>query len=57
MQRELKRFLNLLRTGQEHVNSGDALGFVVHDFAGPSYDLLKSANCTIFGPTAVKEVL
>ena len=53
----MKRFFVVLRSGQEHVNSGDAIAFVVHDFIGPSFDLLKSANCTIFGPTAVKEVL
>ena len=49
-------FLNVVRSGQEHVNSGDAIGFVVHDFTGASFDLLRGANCTLFGPTAVKEV-
>ena len=44
------------RTGQEHVNSTDAIGFIMHDFAGPAFDLLHRAESTIFGPTALKEV-
>lgn len=44
------------RTGQEHINSCDGMGFVLHDFVGSTFQLLNEAECTLFGPTAVKEI-
>lgn len=47
----------LCSSGQEYVSSSDDTAFVISDFSGPSFDTLASAECTVFGPTAVKELV
>ena len=50
-------FLLFSSSGQEFVSVSDNTAFVLSDFIGTAFDTLNSAECTIFGPTAIKEMV